>query len=287
MARNRLTKRLRGTSPKRGKSEGAEAGPRRVPRWAQPLEPPEVPDGWSTGPPDFVGVGAQRAGTTWWYRGLEAHDRVVRPAGRRKELHFFNRFWRGDVPDDLAERYASLFPRPEGSITGEWTPRYMHDFWSLRLLEQAAPEAKILVMLRDPVERWRSGTSRAVRISGEAGEPIRLVQLSDAVWRGFYFEQLRRLFDFFPRERVLIQQFEKARDEPLAEMARTCEFLGIEPFTELPRVMERRREPRRKRPLPDEMREELVMLLSDDVRRTAELVPEIELERWPNFAELS
>ena len=143
-------------------------------------------------------MGAQRAGTTWWYRGLEAHDRVVRPKGRRKELHYFNRFWQGEVPDDLVERYAELFPKPEGTITGEWTPRYMHDFWSLRLLARAAPDARILVLLRDPVERWRSGTARAVRLAEEAGEPIRLVQLSDAVWRGFYFEQLRRIFDLFP-----------------------------------------------------------------------------------------
>lgn len=257
---------------------------RRLPRWAQPLDPPEIPAGWTTGPPDFVGVGAQRAGTTWWYRGLEAHDRVVRPKGRRKELHYFNRFWDGEEPADLAERYARLFPKPEGSITGEWTPRYMHDFWSLRLLARAAPEARILVLLRDPVERWRSGTARAVRLAEEAGDPIRLVQLSDAVWRGFYFEQLRRLFDLFPRERVLVQQFERCRDEPLAEMARTCEFLGIEPFAELPANMTRERDPKPKPPLSDAMREELVALLADDVRRTAELCPEIDVARWKNFA---
>jgi hypothetical protein len=257
---------------------------RRLPRWAQPLEPPAVPDGWRTGPPDFVGVGAQRAGTTWWYRGLEAHDRVVRPEGRRKELHYFNRFWDGEVPADMAERYASLFPRPEGAITGEWTPRYMHDFWSLRLLAEAAPQAKILVLLRDPVERWRSGTARALRLAEEAGEPIKLVQLSDAVWRGFYFEQLRRLFDLFAREQVLVLQFERCRDEPLSEMARTCEFLGIEPFGELPRNMTREREPKAKPPLPDAMRAELVELLADDVRRTAELCPEIDVSRWRNFA---
>ena len=242
-----------------------------------------MPDGWQTGPPDFVGVGAQRAGTTWWYRGLEAHDQVVRPKRRRKELHYFNRFWDGEVPDDLAERYAELFPKPPGTVTGEWTPRYMHDFWSLRLLAAAAPEARILVLLRDPVERWRSGTSRAVRLSEEAGEPIRLVQFSDAVWRGFYFEQLRRLFDLFPRERVLVQQFERCRDEPLAEMTRTCEFLGIEPFAELPATMSRERDPKPKPPLSDAMREELVELLADDVARTAELCPDIDLSLWPNF----
>nr|MBA2296499.1 sulfotransferase [Actinomycetota bacterium] len=214
-----------------------------------------------------------------------AHDRVVRPQKRKKELHFFNRFWSGEVPGDIAERYAELFPRPEGSITGEWTPRYMHDFWSLRLLREAAPETKVLVLLRDPVERWRSGTSRAVRLAEEAGEPIRLVQFSDAVWRGFYFEQLRRLFDLFPRERVLVLQFEHCRDEPLEQMARTCEFLGVEPFAELPRNMTREREPKPKPKLSAPMREELVALLADDVRRTAELCSEIDLARWPNFRE--
>ena len=258
-------------------------GERRLPRWAQPLDPPEVPDGWRTGPPDFVGVGAQRAGTTWWYRGLEAHDRVVRPKGRRKELHFFNRFWDGQEPPDLAERYARLFPKPEGTITGEWTPRYMHDFWSLRLLARAAPEVRVLVLLRDPVERWRSGTARAVRLAEEADEPIKLVQFSDAVWRGFYFEQLRRLFGLFPRERVLVQQFERCRDEPLAEIGRTCEFLGIEPFAELPGNMTRERDPKPKPPLTDAMREELVALLADDVKRTAELCPDIDLALWKNF----
>jgi hypothetical protein len=256
----------------------------RLPRWAQPVVPPDVPDGWSTGPPDFVGVGAQRAGTTWWYRGLEAHDDVVRPKGRKKELHFFNRFWDGSVPDDMAASYARLFPKPEGAITGEWTPRYMHDFWSLRLLARAAPEARIMVLLRDPVERWRSGTARAVRLAEEAGEPIRLVQFSDAVWRGFYFEQLRRLFDLFPRERVLVLQFERCRDEPLAEMARTCEFLGIQPFAELPATMTRERDPKEKPALPDEMRAELVELLSDDVSRTMELCPELDVALWKNFA---
>ena len=48
--------------------------------------------------------------------------------------------------------------------------------------------------------------------------------------------------------------------------------------------MTRERDPKPKPPLPEEMREELVELLGDDVRRTAELCPEIDVERWPNFA---
>ena len=86
--------------------------------WTDPLPDPEVPDGWVTGAPDFVGVGAQRCGTTWWYRGaIRTHPQMVREAKPGKEIHFFDRFFDGEAPDDLPELYARQFPRPEGSIT--------------------------------------------------------------------------------------------------------------------------------------------------------------------------
>src|SRR5688500_8701659 len=75
--------------------------------------PPPVPPDWHTGPPDFVGVGAQRSGSSWWYRvAVEAHPKVVRVEGRLKELHYFDRFWNAKVPSDFAQRYHSYFPRP-------------------------------------------------------------------------------------------------------------------------------------------------------------------------------
>ena len=87
---------------------------------------------------------------------LDSHPSVVRVDTCLKELHYFDRFWDGDVPADLVARYHRYFPRPAGGVTGEWTPRYMYDHWSLRLLRRAASEARILVILRDPIERYRS-----------------------------------------------------------------------------------------------------------------------------------
>jgi Sulfotransferase domain len=250
----------------------------------RPLEPPECPAGWRTGPPDFVGVGAQRAGTSWWYRAIEDHPRVVRIEGQAKELHFFGRFWQGDVPDDLAERYRRFFPRPSDAITGEWTPRYMYDFWSLRLLALCAPDARILVLLRDPVERYLSGLARQIRLAEEAEQPINLMMLADALARGLYHQQLRRVFEFFARERVLILQYERCVAEPAGELAATCRFLGLEPFGELPpRATERRRPPNPKPRLDDAMRADLVGRLEDDVARLIELCPEVEVSLWPNF----
>src|SRR5206468_6067487 len=97
--------------------------------WNAPLEIPECPDGWTVGTPDYVGIGAQRCGTSWWYDAMRRHPAIERsPIG--KEVHYFDRFWQGDAPDDIAAEYASLFPRPPGQVTGEWTPRYLADFWT-------------------------------------------------------------------------------------------------------------------------------------------------------------
>ena len=254
-----------------------------TPRWAEPLEVPECPEGWHVGPPDFVGIGAQRSGTSWWYRGIEAHPGVVRIKGQRKELHFFNRFWDGEMPPDFAQTYASLFPRPPGTISGEWTPRYMHDYWSLPLLREAAPDARVLVILRDPVERYRSGAARMVRLAEEAGRPLRMIEITDALWRSFYHEQLKRLFELYPRDQVLVLQFERCRTDPAGQMEATCRFLGLEPFGELPSQLVRERSPRDKPLLADRLRDELVARLSDDVRKLIDLCPEIDPSLWPNF----
>jgi Sulfotransferase family len=265
-----------GDAPRRG----------RTPRWAEPIEVPECPDGWRTGPPDFVGVGAQRSGTSWWYRAIEAHPEVVRVKGQRKELHYFNRFWNGEVPADFARSYHLLFPRPPGSLSGEWTPRYMHDYWSLPLLAEAAPDARILVILRDPIERYRSGAARMVRLAEEAERPLRMIEITDALWRSFYHAELRRLFELYPREQVLVLQFERCLEDPGGQLGATCGFLGLEPFDELPHQLVRERSPREKPPLPDRMHAELVTRLAGDVRELVELCPEIDLSLWPNFSHL-
>jgi Sulfotransferase family len=268
----------------RRKAKGRSgSGSAPTPRWAEPLEVPECPEGWHVGPPEFVGIGAQRSGTSWWYRGIEAHPGVVRIKGQRKELHYFNRFWDGEVPPDFAQTYASLFPRPPGTISGEWTPRYMHDYWSLPLLREAAPDARVLVILRDPVERYRSGAARMVRLAEEAGRPLRMIEITDALWRSFYYEQLKRLFELYPRDQVLVLQFERCRTDPAGQMEATCRFLGLEPFGELPSQLVRDRSPRDKPPLADRLRDELVARLSDEVRKLIDLCPEIDPSLWPNF----
>ena len=66
---------------------------------------PECPPGWSVGPPDFVIFGAQKSGTTWWFRLIEQHPGVVQPKNQRPELHFFDRLWAEPLTEEHIERY--------------------------------------------------------------------------------------------------------------------------------------------------------------------------------------
>jgi hypothetical protein len=240
-----------------------------------------VPHGYIVAPPDFVGVGVQRAGTSWWFALLAAHPQIHHRTGLDKELHFFDRFWEVPFTSEHVTRYHTLFARPPGRIAGEWTPRYIRDFWTLPLLKTAAPDAKILVSLRDPVERFISG----LRMMNPAErDPATIAD--DAFRRGLYHDQLRRLLTYFDRERLLVLQFERCRDEPVAELRRTYDFLGVDDPAFLPAAIGTviRVPGTRRVDVSEKMRSLLIDLYRDDVHRLASDFPEIDVARWNNFA---
>ena len=119
--------------------------------------PPQPRPGEVAGPPDFVGIGAQKAGTTWWFALIASHPGVAQRDDIHKERHFFDRFAARSFGAEQCTQYHGWFPRPAGMVTGEWTPDYMHLGWVPSLLADAAPRTRLLVLLRDPVERFQSG----------------------------------------------------------------------------------------------------------------------------------
>lgn len=248
--------------------------------WAP--NPPPCPKGWEIGPPHFVGVGAQRSGTTWWFRLLTAHDAVASAPGSHKEVHFFDRFWAVGLPGPSDSDYQRHFPRPPGGIVGEWTPRYMHDVWAPAQLGRLAPDARLLVMLRDPVERYRSGLAHE---AAKLDAPGPLFMAGDAFARGLYHQQLRRVLGHFDTTRVLVLQYEACLARPEAELRRTHDFLGLDAPRRLPDgIAERVNEsPGAKPPLSAALRASLVDAYREDTSRLVTDFPQIEVELWPNM----
>jgi hypothetical protein len=242
---------------------------------------PHCPSGWTTAQPDFVGVAAQRSGTSWWYHLVESHPQVVTRKSD-KELHYFNRFWGQEFTDEDAATYARHFPRPAGHFAGEWSPGYLSHFWIPALLRRAAPDARLLVLLRDPVERFRSGLglqseTRRLNFTG-AGTALRV---------GCYGSQLEQLFIHFPPEQVLVLQFERCTLDAKGELARTYGFLGLDDFVPTD-IADRRNESRVSKPaLPEHTHASLIEVYEPEVRRLASLAPEIDLSLWPSFAQLA
>jgi hypothetical protein len=257
-------------------------------------QPPVCPPGWSIGPPDFVIMGAEKAGTSRWLRLLESHPAIYHRA-RVSELHFFDDFadrWPTEADFD---RYRSFFPRPPGGLAGEKTPMYMTLFWAPRMLAEVAPDARVLVIVRDPVERYLSGRTFAERYreqsrtSGANDASFTRRAVETAFARGLYATQLGWILDVYPREQLLVLQYERCSAEPLAEVARTFAFLGLPNHAPGEDLLAQRVNPGTadRVPIEPQRRELIARLYEHEVLRLRELVPELDLALWPSYAHLA
>ena len=249
------------------------------------LAAPEPRAGETTGPPDFVGVGVAMAGARWWFRLLTDHPGVSHRNDLPMDRHYLTHF--STRPFGHAEilGYHAWFPRPPGTITGEWTPSYLGQPWIAPLLAEAAPRAKVLAMVRDPVERLRMSLGRARK--QHRGEHVGW-HISDAVNRGFYADPLRRMLEHVPAERVLVLQYERCIADPAAQVEATYRFLGLDDSHRPARHLLMLPRPDRRPGLeldPDTV-ERLVELYAPDVAELARLVPDLDLSLWPSFAGL-
>jgi hypothetical protein len=237
-------------------------------------------------PPDFIGIGTQRSGTTWWFESLLEHPQIVLPRSGKKELHYFQRFCMREMKQGDIYHYKTRFEAEPGQVTGEWTPRYIHDFWTPPLLKRAVPDAKLLVLFRDPIERFRSGLPHRLSM-GRMPMMDRLTY--DAIQRGRYGSQMRRLLHFWDAERVLVLQYEKCVKDPIGEYGKTLRFLGVDDSF----VPEDMRKPRgvsresAKEPLWPDFMAGVKAALDPEVELLASLVPDIDLSLWKNFQDLA
>jgi hypothetical protein len=248
------------------------------------MSPPEQANGG--GPPNFVGVGALGSGNGWWLSLLLAHPEIEPPAGR-PALHFFDRFCSAEMTDADVASYHAAFPRRPGAISGEWTGRYMLDPWTPPLLARAAPDARLLVLLSDPIERYRA-------IFAQRRAALRRREqlfMADVVERRCHASQLARLHRYFDPARILVLQLERCQSDAARQYRRTLEFLGVRDRAFLPRPLRNRR--RRGVPAGEgvelwpDLEAALHTALDPEVERLATMLPDFEPALWPNFAHLA
>lgn len=202
--------------------------------------------------PQFIVIGGQRCGTTSLFDYLSTHP-AVRPSFR-KEIHYFDIHY-----DRGTSWYRSHFALNRdlgpGMTTGDATPNYLAYSKAPERAWDLVPEAKLLVLLRDPVERthssWRLNrrSGRETRTFAQAiedefeqmgpnppeVEPPRTDQERrrrevlrySYLIKSLYAEHLERWLSFYPREQLLVLQSERLFSSPEMPLEQICEFLGI------------------------------------------------------------
>jgi Sulfotransferase family len=243
--------------------------------------PPPPAPGEVSGPPDFVGIGSQRAGTTWWFGLIVDHPDVFHRSSIHKELHYFSRYATDAFGPQEILRYHLWFPRPAGKKSGEWTPDYLSQRWVPPLLMACAPDARLLVIVRDPVERFLSGVAHSEMRPGSH----RGIVVTDAIERGFYASALRHWESQLESGQLLVLQYERCVADPAGELARTYRFLELDDKY-LPGDLRVPRSPTvGARPeLTSDARRRLIDLYSADVTQLKEMVPDLDISLWPDFA---
>jgi len=203
---------------------------------------------------NFVIAGVQKGGTTALFDYLSEMGDVA--LSRVKETHFFDDDARGWAAPDYTD-YHALFddpaaaprPRPKEPRRprGEATPIYLYWPNALERICAYNPAMRLIVLLRDPVERawshWRMERARGVEAHPFAwciregrmrlfendvqNRPWGVHREFSYVERGFYGEQLERLFGLFPPRQVLVLRSESLRDDPAATLGAVRAFLGL------------------------------------------------------------
>ncbi len=211
--------------------------------------------------PDFLVIGAPKAGTTALHAALAGHPALhMSPI---KEPKFFLSDGppptRGGPGDALTYRehvwkrddYEALFDAaPAGTLRGESTPLYMYDRDAMRRIRDLIPRVRLIAIIRDPVERahsnWTHLWSAGLEPVGDFVQACRDEERRIAAgWASFwhytglgrYGEQLEHIFSLFPREQVYVIRYRQLVDKPTATLDGIFDFLGVDQgvVTEVPR----------------------------------------------------
>ncbi len=179
---------------------------------------------------DFLGIGAQKAGTTWLYKHLSKHPQINFPA-REKEIHFFDRHF-----DRGFDWYDRIFAQDMQDVKqGEITPAYATLQGNIiKQIKKHYPDIRIIYMVRNPIDRALSSAKMALWYCHmeleEASDQwfIDHFHSKGSRMRGAYEACLRNWMDYFDPSQLLVIHFDRIKDQPLELLNRTAGFLGAD-----------------------------------------------------------
>ncbi len=202
--------------------------------------------------PNFLIVGAQKAGTTALYHYLDQHPQIYMSS--EKEPGFFD--FEGEKPDfcgpgdqDLynsvttdLESYSKLFQGASQEIAiGEATTWYLYSKKAPQRIRHHLPDIKLIVVLRNPIHRAYSSFLHAVRDDRETlknftqalqAEEKRINNNWEYLWRyqdmGFYSVQIKRYFEIFEPSQIKVYLYEDLNDNPRQILQDIFRFLGVD-----------------------------------------------------------
>lgn len=175
---------------------------------------------------DFIGLGAQKAGTSWLYACLYEHPEICCPV---KEIHYFSR----DRYKKGKEWYESHFRNCEkGHKRGEFSTSYLYTPGTAKRIAECYPYAKLIAIVRNPIDRAYSQYRNAIK-AGEISKNTTFSHYAadepSVIEQGCYAKQLARYFDYDSRDELLVLVYEDIEKDPLAFIKQVYEHLEVDP----------------------------------------------------------
>lgn len=189
---------------------------------------------------NFIIIGVQKSGTT----ALDTYLRYQNPKicmADYKELHYFDNDLFDHHPD--YNDYHCLFsPKKSQQLIGEVTPIYLYWHHALKRIYDYNPQCKLIVLLRNPIERayshWNMSYDKQKEtlsfLEALKAEPTRTEKQTQQlrehsyIDRGLYVKQLQNLWQHFPKTQTLILKSEHLQHQPQQTLDDICHFLGVD-----------------------------------------------------------
>jgi hypothetical protein len=171
--------------------------------------------------PQFLGIGAQKAGTTWLYENLRIHPELFLP--KPKELHYFDTHISRNV------NYWDFF-KSNKKVKGEITPAYsVISYERIKYIHEILPNLKIILILRNPIDRAWSHIMMHVKSQKEINEEyiIKFMKLYTCICRSNYIQIIDNWKSVFPDNQIFIGMYDEIKTNPKKFLNSIFYFLGV------------------------------------------------------------